>query len=310
MRAVRLATRASDLALAQARAVARAIEARLSVATEILPIKTTGDRLAGSLAEAGGKGLFVKEIEEALLSGRADVAVHSAKDLPAALPSELELVAFPERADARDALVSRRRGQGLAALPRGGRVGTGSLRRAAQLLARRPDLAVVPLRGNVPTRLAKLEAEELDAVVLACAGLDRLGLGARIAERIPPEWLLPAVGQGALALEARRGDPIGRVVAELDHAPTATCVIAERAFLARIGGDCNAPLAAYARWRGRVEVVLELNGLLSYPTGRRVLRASARGAGRAARALGSGAAEEILGRGGRALLAELSGVGA
>ncbi len=184
MSTVRLATRTSDLALTQARLVAGMLEARLGVAPELVRLQTTGDRIQSvSLAKLGGKGLFVKEIEEALLEHRADLAVHSAKDLPAALPEGLELVAFPERADPRDALVARERGATLESLPRCARVGTGSVRRMAQLRALRPDLEVVPLRGNVPTRLRKLESENLDAVILACAGLERLGLAERIDER-------------------------------------------------------------------------------------------------------------------------------
>jgi len=186
MTTVRLATRGSDLALTQSRTIAARIEAELGVGVELVPLKTTGDRLQNvSLAKVGGKGLFVKEIEEALLDGRADVAVHSAKDLPAQVPEGLEFVAFPERADPRDALVGRERGATLDGLPRGARVGTGSVRRIAELRAHRSDLEIVPLRGNVPTRLRKLEDEGLDAVILACAGLDRLGLSDRIDERPP-----------------------------------------------------------------------------------------------------------------------------
>src|SRR5690606_34952200 len=185
MRPLRIATRASRLALTQTQWAARRIEERLGVATELVPLRTTGDRLANvSLAKVGGKGLFVKELEEALLDGRADLAVHSAKDLPARLPEGLALVAFPERADPRDALVSGGRFRRLADLPPGARVGTGSVRRAAQLLAWRPDLRIVPLRGNVPTRIARLDEGGLDAVILACAGLDRLALAGRIDERI------------------------------------------------------------------------------------------------------------------------------
>ena len=216
MSTVRLATRTSDLALTQARLVAGMLEARLGVATELVRLQTTGDRIQSvSLAKLGGKGLFVKEIEEALLEHRADLAVHSAKDLPAALPEGLELVAFPERADPRDALVARERGATLESLPRGARVGTGSVRRMAQLRALRPDLEVVPLRGNVPTRLRKLESENLDAVILACAGLERLGLADRIDERLAPEAMLPAVTQGILAIEGRAGDAIARAAAAL-----------------------------------------------------------------------------------------------
>ena len=181
MSTVRIATRGSDLALAQSRTIAASVRQTLGVETDLVVLKTTGDRIQDqSLAKIGGKGLFVKEIEEALLDGRADLAVHSAKDLPAQLAEGLELAAIPERADPRDALAGREAGTRLDSLPEGARVGTGSTRRTAQLLARRPDLDVVPLRGNVPTRLRKLESEGLHAVVLACAGLDRLGLGARI----------------------------------------------------------------------------------------------------------------------------------
>ncbi|HVN40233.1 MAG TPA: hydroxymethylbilane synthase, partial [Myxococcota bacterium] len=200
MTLVRIATRGSDLALWQARYVAGRIAAELGDETEIVALETSGDRLSGSLARVGGKGLFVKEIEEALLDGRADVAVHSAKDLPAALPRELALVAFPERADPRDALVAREPGATVQGLPRGARVGTGSVRRAAQLRRLRPDLEIAPLRGNVPTRIRKLDEERFDAVVLACAGLERLDAAARISERIDPTLLLPAAAQGALAV--------------------------------------------------------------------------------------------------------------
>ena len=182
MSTIRLATRGSDLALTQSRAMAARIESELGAEVELVQIQTTGDRIQDvSLAKVGGKGLFVKEIEEALLDGRADIAVHSAKDLPAGVPEGLSLVAFPERADPRDALAGRESGMTLADLPEGARVGTGSVRRVALLRAYRPDLEIVPLRGNVPTRIRKLDEEPLDAIVLACAGLERLGLADRIA---------------------------------------------------------------------------------------------------------------------------------
>ena len=204
---LRIATRGSDLALTQTRHIAARLERELSVTTELVVLRTTGDRIQDrSLAKIGGKGLFVKEIEEALLDGRADVAVHSAKDVPARIADGCVIAAHPEREDPRAALASKIRGQGVDDLREGARVGTGSTRRMALLRAHRPDLELVPLRGNVPTRLAKIQEDDLDAVVLACAGLDRLGLTESIDERIAPEILLPAVGQGLLALETREGD--------------------------------------------------------------------------------------------------------
>jgi len=303
MTRVRVATRASELALAQARLVASQLERALRVAVELVPLSTQGDRLKDvSLAKVGGKGLFVKEIEAALLDGRADLAVHSAKDLPAELHPDLALVALPERADPRDALAARVRGQGLDALARGARVGTGSLRRAAQLRALRPDLEVVPLRGNVPTRLRRLEAEGLDAVVLACAGLERLGLAERIDERLAPERMLPAVAQGALAIEGRRGDALARDAEALDHAPTSCCVAAERGCLARLGADCFVPLAAFAELEGGA---VRLRALLAAPDASKLLRAGGAAPAGSAAALGASVAERLLADGGHALLAAL-----
>ena len=304
MTVLRVATRASELALAQARQLADQLERALGCRAELVPIKTEGDRLASvSLARLGGKGLFVREIQDALLEGRADFAVHSAKDLPAVLPAELALVAFPERADPRDALIARERGATLATLPVGARVGTGSLRRAAQLRARRPDLEIVPLRGNVPTRLRKLASEGLDAVVLACAGLERLGLAERIDERLPPEILLPAVGQGTLALEARRDGALARAAGVLTHRATAERLAAEHAVLVRLGADCNVPLAAYAELTARG--TLRLRALLAASDGVRILHAEVEGPPGEAALLGARAAESILREGGEALLAQL-----
>lgn len=303
MSSVRIATRGSDLALTQARYVAGRIEAELGLETELLLIKTTGDRVQNvSLAKIGGKGLFVKEIEEALLEERADVAVHSAKDLPAQLPGELALVAFPQREDPRDALVARACG-GVEELPRGARIGTGSTRRTAQLLALRPDLEVVPLRGNVPTRIQKLETEALDAVVLACAGLDRLGLGDQIAERISPDVVLPAVCQGTLALEARKGDPLAAKLAGLDDARVRVTADAERAFLIRLEGDCTVPLAVHAEWQGAD--LLRVRGLLANGDGTRVVRHEVSGPATAASKLGAEAADVVLGGGGSEILRRL-----
>jgi hydroxymethylbilane synthase len=298
---VRIATRGSDLALWQARYVAGRIAAQLGCETEIVALETSGDRLSGSLARVGGKGLFVKEIEEALLDGRADVAVHSAKDLPAALPRELALVAFPERADPRDALVAREPGATLQGLRRGARVGTGSVRRAAQLRRLRPDLEIAPLRGNVPTRLRKLDDERLDAVVLACAGLERLDVAARISERIDPTLVLPAVAQGALAVQARRGDPLAARLAALDHAETAARVAAERAVSEELAADCNVPLAALAettrdeRLRVRARVIA--------PDGSREAAAELSGEASEARQIGIELARLLRARGADAILA-------
>ncbi len=304
MSRVRVATRGSELALAQARAVAGRIEGELGRRTELVVLETSGDRLPDvSLAKLGGKGLFVKEIEEALLEGRADVAVHSAKDLPAHIPEGLVLAAFPERRDARDALVCRVRGGTLEGLAAGARVGTGSARRAAQLRALRPDLEVVPLRGNVPTRLRKLDELGLDAVVLACAGLERLGLAERIDERVAPELMLPAVCQGTLALQTRAGDPLARALRALDDPASAVCAAAERGFLGRVGGDCNVPLAAYAQWRpGRR---LRLRALIASEDGDRMARAQLEADSSEAEAAGARAADEVLAKGGAAILASL-----
>lgn len=242
---LRLGTRGSALALRQSGMIAAELE-RLGVAVETVVIKTSGDVATGSLAALGGKGLFVKEIEEALLRGRIDLAVHSLKDMPAVLPDGLALVATPPRADARDVVVSHA-GVGIARLPAGTRVGTSSLRRRAQLLTLRPDMAVVEMRGNVDTRLDKLARGQVDAILLAAAGLARLGLTPTGAATIPVRSFVPAIGQGILALEGRADDDrVRRLVAALDDPATRAAATAERAFLAAIGGDCHTPLAAHA----------------------------------------------------------------
>ncbi len=305
MKTIRLATRASELALCQARLVAELIEARLGAATELVTLKTSGDRLQDvSLAKLGGKGLFVKEIEEALFADRADLAVHSAKDLPAVVAVGLALVAFPQREDPRDALVARESGADLLGLRQGARVGTGSCRRSAQLLALRPDLKIVPLRGNVPTRIAKIESEDLDAVVLACAGLDRLGLGDCIAERIAPERILPAVCQGTLALEARQDHLLTAKFAALDDRNASTAAAAERAFLVRVEGDCTVPLAVHADWT--LDGCLRVRGLVASLDGTKIARHEERGPSGDASKLGTAVAEAVLEAGGEAILRELS----
>jgi len=291
--ALRIGTRKSPLALWQAEHVRGLLGARGQPA-ELVRITTTGDRIVDRpLAEVGGKGLFVKELEEALRDGRADLAVHSAKDVPFALPDGFGLCAFPVREDPRDALVAPR-ARRWEQLPKGARVGTSSLRRAVQLLAVRPDLVIVPVRGNVQTRLARAvpglsggmqrkPAEgdpqgPLDAVVLAIAGLRRLGLEEHVTEILPPELSLPAAGQGALAVEALRGGRGWDAAAPLDDAAISACVRAERAVLEKLAGGCTVPLAAYAVRDGDGE--LHLRALLGGPDGKggvRVVRAEGRG---------------------------------
>jgi hydroxymethylbilane synthase len=304
MSLIRIATRGSDLALAQARFIADRIQKELDCETELLIIKTTGDKILDvPLAEIGGKGLFVKEIEEALLDDRADVAVHSAKDLPARLEPGLVLSAFPQRLDPRDALVSRDSALTLDSLRKNARVGTGSSRRSALLLERRPDLEIVPLRGNVPTRVGKLDSDNLDAVILACAGLERLGMADLICERIPCELMLPAVCQGTLALETRTDDPVTELIARLDEPSVALSVAGERSFLERIEGDCTVPMAVHLveRSQGRVW----LRGLVASPDGVQVVRAEEEVPATEAAAAGRRLAEAVLERGGAEILREL-----
>lgn len=232
---------------------------------EELQIVTSGDRIQDRpLSEVGGKGLFVKEIEEALLDGRADFAVHSIKDVPSVIPPGLALVCIPRREDPRDVLVAPRHGR-LAALPHGAKVGTSSLRRAVSLRAARPDLEIVPLRGNVDTRLRKVDAGECDAIVLARAGLVRLGLEARETDVLDPSLSLPAVGQGALGIETRSDDEATRsLLAALHHLETAICVWAERGVMEALEGDCKTPLAAFAL---RVGDELRLDAFIAAPDG-------------------------------------------
>jgi hydroxymethylbilane synthase len=302
---VRIATRRSPLAKWQANHVAdllRAGEPGLEV--RLHELTTRGDRiLEVALAEVGGKGLFVKEIEDALLTGDAEVAVHSMKDLPAQLAPGLTIGAVPPREDPRDALCSPR-WRTLEALPRGARVGTSSLRRSAQLKALRPDLLTEVVRGNVETRLRKA-AEGLDAVVLAYAGLRRLGLAEHATQVLSPEEMLPAVAQGALALEARADDPATlRRLAALEHADTRHRVEAERGFLARIEGGCQVPIAGHATV---TDGQVHLRALVASLDGARVVRGERRGPVAGARALGVALAEELLGRGADAILAEAEG---
>lgn len=266
------ATRKSALALAQCRAFVAALRAAHEDLELVeLQVTTSGDRIQDRpLSEVGGKGLFTKEIEEALLDGSADFAVHSIKDVPAVLPEKLHIACIPKRADPRDVLVSPKYAT-LDALPRGAKVGTSSLRRAVSLRAARPDLVIVPLRGNVDTRLRKVDAGEADAIVLARAGLVRLGLEARATCVLEPDVSLPAVGQGALGIEARIGDEaVFSVLKSLHDTTSATCVAAERGVMAALEGDCKTPLGAYAeRTRGREGDEMVLAAFVAEPDGSR-----------------------------------------
>jgi hydroxymethylbilane synthase len=282
------------LALRQSSLVAAALE-RDGHAVELVTIRTTGDVLTGSLVAAGGKGLFVKEIEEALLAHTIDFAVHSLKDMPATLPPGLALVATPAREDPRDVLVTTAPTDGLAGLGAGARVGTSSARRQAQLAARRPDVAAVALRGNVDTRLRKLAAGEVEAILLAAAGLRRLGLTPPAMHVLDAEEFVPAIGQGALALEARADDDATcAALRALDDPASAAAVAAERAFLVAVGGDCQTPLAAHATVAdGR----LALRALVAEYDGSALLADGVAGEVREAAALGERLAQTLLGRG-------------
>ncbi|MBL8786432.1 MAG: hydroxymethylbilane synthase [Deltaproteobacteria bacterium] len=316
---LRIGTRGSKLALWQAHWVRdRLLE--LGVAEVTLEIiKTQGDRIQDvALSEVGGKGLFVKELEEALLDGRVDLAVHSMKDMPSELPAGLTLAAVPVRADPRDAWVLPQPADSVAdpvaslplldratilALPHAATIGTSSLRRAAQLLVLRPDLTIIPLRGNVDTRLRKLDAGEggVSAIILACAGLSRLGLGHRISAAIPEELMRPAVGQGALAIQTRQDDPrVRSVVDRMDDPDTRATTTAERAFLARLEGNCQVPIAAHATLDGDT---LTLDALLADPSGKTLVTDHRRGPRAQAAALGLAAAEALLDNGGKDLMA-------
>lgn len=307
---LKIGTRGSQLALWQTNHMKAQLEAaHPGLSCEIVIIKTRGDAIQDRpLAEVGGKGLFVKELEEALLDGRVDFAVHSMKDMPSLLPEGLVLECVPERVDPRDAWVRPKGAPPLTLdeLPDGATVGTSSLRRAAQLLARRPDLRIVPLRGNVDTRLRKLDegVDGLAAIVLACAGLTRLGLVDRITTALPVDLMLPAVGQGALAIESRVDDPIvGPILAALHNADTAAATQAERAFLAEIEGSCKVPVAGHATLDGD-EVTL--TALVAHPSGAPVVSATATAPRAEAAALGVEVARYVLESGGREILADLT----
>jgi hydroxymethylbilane synthase len=301
---LRIATRKSQLALWQAEHVAMLLrQAHAGLKVELVPMLTQGDRIQDrSLAAIGGKGLFIKELEVALDEQRADIAVHSMKDLPGELPEGLIIAAVLERADARDALLTAKAAR-LDDLPEGARVGTSSLRRQAQLLAARPDLRIEALRGNVDTRLRRLDAGEMDAIVLACAGLIRLGLESRITARLDPKISLPAVAQGVIGIECRGADSrTVELVTVLNHPATRVAMDAERAFAHRLGGSCQSPIAAHAELEGKT---LILDGLVAEPNGSRLLRDRQSGSIEDPAALGRLLAERILAAGAGPLLQRL-----
>ena len=290
MTTVTIGSRGSALALAQAGWVKRSLE-HAGVSVKIIVIKTSGDRLVDrTIQSLGGKGAFTKEIEDSLIGGEIDLAVHSMKDLPTELPHGLTIAAVPEREDPRDVVVSRDNIR-LEHLPKGASVATGSLRRKAQILNYRPDLSLVPIRGNVDTRLRKLETERLDAVVLAAAGLKRLGREDRISEYLPSDICLNAVAQGALAIETRADEPSRQAVAFMNHDSSFLEVAAERAFLRKLGGGCHVPVAARATVDG---ALINLTGLIADTDGRRICRGSISGPTVEAVALGTALAERLL----------------
>ena len=297
---LRLGSRGSQLALWQTRWVAQALQQRHpGLRTEVVVIRTAGDRnRRDPLSQLGGKGLFVKEIEAALEHRQIDLAVHSMKDMPTELPPGLHFGAIPARAEVRDAFVGRE-GRRLAEATAAWRIGTGSLRRQAQLLERHAGLQLCDIRGNVDTRLRKLHAGEADGLVLAAVGLIRLGLQAEITELLPVEVMLPAVGQGALAVESRAGDDIDALLAPLHHVATAQAVTAERSFLAHLSGGCMVPIAALGQREGER---LHLRGLVSSPQGDQVLRREVRGPASDAEVLGRQLAEQMLADGARDIL--------
>lgn len=306
MREVRIGTRGSVLAVVQAERVAAEVRRRYpELAPVLVKIKTSGDKFAQiPLSRVGGKGLFIKEIEEALQAEQVDLAVHSMKDVPTEIAAGLTIAAILKREDPSDALISRR-GIKLDALPAGARIGTSSLRRQAQLLRYRPDLTVIPLRGNLDTRLGKLGSEGLDAVVVATAGVYRLGRQEEITEILPAEISLPAVGQGALGLEIRATDQkMHHLVGPMSHRPSVLTIGAERAFLMRLGGGCQVPIAAHAELNGDQ---LRLKALVAAPDGTVMVRGEREGPTTLAEGIGVSLAEDLLRRGADRILQELSG---
>lgn len=298
---IKIGTRGSKLALAQTATVVDRLKKVLpEIEAEVTVIKTSGDIMQDvSLMQIGGQGVFVKEIEEALLSGSIDLAVHSMKDVPGDIPEGLTFAAILQREDVRDVLVSRGRTK-FEFMPKGARIGTGSLRRGAQIKLFMPDIEIVPLRGNIDTRIKKIETENLTGVILAAAGLKRLGYAERITQFLPTEIMLPAVGQGALGLQIRKSDAeLMQLLAALSHVPTATEVTAERSYLRALGGGCRLPIAAY----GLIESGrLTLEGLVAAPDGSSYVRDKVWGELNDAEAMGKKLADMIMEKGGKKLL--------
>jgi len=301
---LRIGTRGSQLALWQANWIKEIlVRKNPDLDIEIVKIKTTGDKILDvPLAKVGGKGLFVKEIETALLDNSVDLAVHSMKDVPTLLPDGLKIVAISEREDPRDVIISKE-GRTLAQLQEGARIGTSSLRRQAQLAGYRPDLVMEPLRGNINTRLKKLRDGQYDAIVLAYAGVKRLGWEGEVTQVLDTDIMLPAIGQGALGIEARGDDPgtLERILF-LNHSETSLCVRAERAFLHRLEGGCQVPIAAYATTDNGT---VTLTGLVAGVDGEKLIRMEVRSDEASAEEAGLSLAEQILDSGGREILEEI-----
>lgn len=301
---IKIATRKSPLAIWQAEHVAQALQnVHLGLKVDLIGMSTQGDKILDTpLAKVGGKGLFVKELEQGMLEGRADIAVHSMKDVPVDLPDGLHLSVIMAREDPRDAFVSNDF-TALNALPAGAVVGTSSLRRQCQLAELRPDLQIAPLRGNVNTRLRKLDEGAYAALILASAGLKRLGFEQRITAFFEPELSLPAIGQGAIGIECRQQDArLNELLQPLHHEPSACCIRAERAMNRRLMGGCQVPIAGYAVIE---HSGLHLRGLVGEPDGSRIIRAEIRGPQTAADSLGSALAEDLLGQGAGQILKHL-----
>jgi hydroxymethylbilane synthase len=298
---IKIGSRGSKLALTQANLVADRIKKEApDINIEICVIKTSGDIMQDiSLLKIGGKGVFVKEIEDALLSGAIDLAVHSMKDVPTQTPDGLVFAAVLPREDVRDILVSKG-ARKIEQMRKGAKIGTGSMRRSSQLLAMLPDLEIVSLRGNLETRLKKIDTEKLDGVIVAAAGVKRMGLTGEITQYLPVELMLPAVGQGALGVEIRADDNrLRELVTKINHVPTHTEIIAERAFLRRLGGGCLLPIAALGKLTGDK---LSLEGLVAAPRGGEIIRDKVQGPATQAEELGEKLAEIILERGGKKIL--------
>lgn len=298
---IKIGTRGSKLALAQANAVVKSLKKVVpEITAEICVIKTSGDIMQDvSLLKVGGQGVFVKEIEDALLGGSIDLAVHSMKDVPGETPEGLIFAAILQREDVRDILVSRGNVK-IEFMPRGAKIGTGSLRRGAQIQAMLPGVTIVPLRGNIDTRLKKIETENLTGIILAAAGMKRLGYVQEIAQYLPVELMLPAVGQGALGLQIRETDSdLAKVLTKLNHTPTAAEITAERSYLRALGGGCRLPIAALGLLEGRQ---LSLTGLVAAPNGVSVIRDKVRGSIGEAEELGARLAYMIMEKGGKKLL--------